>query len=159
MKRFFPVFLIILLLVASVTVGTVTLFSLLFAPKDSIIQSLPDYESKEFYSSGGFQDYTDYSKYTYRIYETELRNNPYFLQVTEADIPEILSYIENFEGWAEISSDFPQEAYDFDASQITAGDYFYILTRYEEPEKMFWNYNVYYFDLSAGILYYFHNNI
>ena len=159
MKRFFPVFLIVLLIIALVSVGTISLFSLLFAPQDSIIHSLPDYESKEFYSSGGFQDYTDYGKYIYRISETALVNNPYFLQVTETDIPKICSYIDDFENWVEISSDFPKERYDFDASQITPGDYFYISNRYEAPEKKFWSYNVYYFDLSSGILYFFHNNI
>lgn len=142
-----------------VVVGLTLLFSYLFAPQDAIVNSLPDYETKEYYTSGGFQDYTDYAKYTYRIYETVLMQNPYFLPVTDEDIPEILSYIENFEGWVEICEDFPSEHYDFDKSILVEGDYYYILSEYEEPGKEFWNYDVYYFDLDAQVLYYFHNNI
>jgi len=159
MKRFFPVVLIVLLILAMVLIGSVWLLSLLFAPKDSILASLPDYESREYYTSGGFQDFTDYGKYTYRIYETELMANPYFQQVTEEDLPKIHSYLDDFENWVAISSDFPQDAYDFDRSQVQPGDYCYILNRYEEPEKKFWHYDLYYFDLDAGILYYFHSNI
>lgn len=159
MKRFFPVFLIAILIAALFLTGTVWVFSLLFAPQDAILASLPDYERKEFYTSGGFQDYTDYAKYTYNISETPLIQNPYFRSVDAADIPEILAYIENFEGWVDICHDFPREEYDFDTARVEAGDYFYILSEYEEPDKKFWNYDLYYFDLESGILYYFHNNI
>lgn len=159
MKRIVSAVLIALFLTALLLAGTVWTFSLLFAPKDAILESLPDYESKEFYTSGGFQDYTDYGKYTYRIYETELLENPYFFRVTEEDIPEILAYIDNFEGWVEACHDFPKEKYDFDAASVEVGDYFCLLSEYEEADKAFWNYDLYYFDLEAGILYYFHNNI
>lgn len=159
MKRFFPVVLIGLLIFATLATGVVWLFSLLFAPQDSILASLPDHESKEYYTSGGFQDFTDYAKYTYTIYETELIENPYFQQVTEDAIPKIHSYLDNFENWVDISSDFPKDSYDFDRTQIEPGDYYYILNRYEEPEKAFWYYDLYYFDLDTGILYYFHSNI
>lgn len=135
------------------------MFSFLFAPKDSILASLPDYETKAFYSCNGFQDTTDYAKYTYRVSESVFTHSPYFRRVTEEDIPKILSYIEDFEDWTETCSDFPRESYDFDISAIEEGDYFYILNRYEEPGEEYWNYNVYYFDLESQILYYFHNNI
>lgn len=159
MKRFFPVLLMALLIASLFFVGLICLLSLFFAPADPILDSLPDYESKEYYTNGGFQDFTDYGKYTYRIYETELMENPYFQQATEEDILNIHAYLDNFENWVEIDSGFPKEAYDFDRAQIQPGDYFCILNRYEEPEKEFWSYNIYYFDLDAGILYYFHNNI
>ena len=135
------------------------LLSFLFAPKDSILESLPDYETREFYTCGGFQDYTDYAKYTYRVSESVFTHSPYFRKVTAEDIPEILSYIENFEGWVEACSDFPKESYNFDHATVAEGDYFYILNRYEDPGEEFWNYNVYYFDLETQTLYYFHNNI
>ena len=135
------------------------LLSPLFAPKDSVLSSLPDYESKEFYSCNGFQDTTDYAKYTYRVSESIFTNSPYFRKVTREDIPRLLSYIENFEGWTESCSDFPRENYDFDPATVAPGDYFYILNRYEEPDREFWDYNVYYFDPETQTLYYFHNNI
>ena len=33
--------------------------------QDPVLASLPDCKSKVFYTSGGFQDFTDYAKYTY----------------------------------------------------------------------------------------------
>ena len=157
MKRFLVVLAAVILALLVAVLASVPI-SYLFAPKDSILNSLPDYIDKEFYSSGGFQDYTDYGKYTYAISEMELIHNSYFLRVAEDDIPEILSYIENFEGWVEIT-EFPAEKYDFDTSLITEGDYFYILNKYDETDNKFWNYDLYYFDLDAQVLYYFHNNI
>lgn len=145
--------------VCTVFLVLVLVFSLLFSPENAVLESLPDYEEKEYVSAGHVGDFTDYGKYTYNIYEKSLIESPYFTQVTEEDIPEILSYIDNFEGWVEICEDFPEEKYDFDRAQIIVGDYCYILNRNEEPEKKFWNYCVYYFDLDTGILYYFHNNI
>ena len=159
MKRFFPIVLIALLIAGLLLMGAVWGISLLFAPEDSILESLPDYESREYYSSGGFQDYTDYGKYTYHIYETELMENPYFFRVTQEDLPEILSYLDNFESWVDTCSDFPKAEYDFDAGQVEEGNYFCLLSEYDEPEKKFWNYDLYYFDLDTGILYYFHSNI
>ena len=159
MKRFFPAVLMGLVILALVLMGIVWAFSLLFAPKDPILASLPECEAKEFYSSGGFQDYTDYGKYTYRIYEKTLMENPYFQTVTEADLPRLEGYLDNFENWVAICQDFPQASYDFDRGSLEVGDYYYILNRYEEPEKEFWCYDLYYFDLDIGILYYFHSNI
>ena len=159
MKRFFPVVLMGVLILAMVLAGAVWAFSFLFAVKDPILSSLPAYDSREFYSSGGFQDYTDYGKYTYRIYEKTLMENPYFRKVTDADIPKLEAYLDDFENWVAICEDFPQASYDFDRASLEAGDYYYILNRYEEPEKEFWCYDLYYFDLDTGILYYFHSNI
>lgn len=159
MKRFFTILLTVILTLCIAITALTVLLSYLFAPKDSILNSLPDYIEKEFYTCGGFQDYTDYAKYTYQISETPLIHSPYFLRVTDENIPKLLTYIENFESWVESCSDFPAEEYDFDKSMIQEGDYFYILNRYNDPEAEFDNYNVYYFDLDAQILYYFHNNI
>lgn len=159
LKRFFSVLLMTILTLVLLLVGSVWLLGLLFVPKDSILNSLPDYKSKAFYTCGGFQDHTDYAKYTYPINETALIRNPYFLSVTDEVIPDILSYIENFQGWVEICHDFPKEEYDFDTAMVEAGDYFYLHTKYEESDKKYWNYDLYYFDLDSGILYYFHNNL
>ena len=159
MKRFFPAVLMGALVLILGMVGVVWVFSFLFAPKDPILGSLPEFESKEYYSSGGFQDFTNYGKYTYRIYETTLTENPYFRKVTDADIPRLEAYLDDFENWVAICEDFPQASYDFHRTTLEAGDYYYILNRYQEPEKEFWNYNLYYFDLDTGILYYFHSNI
>ena len=78
---------------------------------------------------------------------------------TEDDISGILAYVDNFEEWVRTCEDFPKDSYEFDQSRIGVGDYFFILNKYGEAEKAFWNYNLYYFDVDAGMLYYFHNNI
>lgn len=128
-------------------------------PKDVILESLPKYSEKEYYSSGGFQDTTDYAKYTYLISEEDLQNNEYLLPVESTDVPQIIAYIEDFEEWVSVSHDFPSESYDFDKAIVSTGDYFYVSNRYQEPEKAFWNYDLYYFDLESLTLYYFHSNI
>ena len=128
-------------------------------PKDVILESLPKYSEKEYYSSGGFQDTTDYAKYTYHISEEDLQKNAYLLQVETTNVPEIIAYIEDFEEWVSISQNFPQDSYDFDKAIVATGDYFYVSNRYQEPEKAFWNYDLYYFDLESLTLYYFHSNI
>ena len=130
-----------------------------FTPKDPVLNSLPRYEKKEFYSSGGFQDFTDYAKYTYQISESTIAQNDSLRPVTEEDIPTVLNYVEDFEGWVKACKKIPVEAYDFDKSMISVGDYFYISNHYEEPERAMWNYNLYYFDVDASVLYFFHNNI
>lgn len=128
--------------------------------KDPVIESLPKYEKEEYFCSEGFQDYTIYTKYTYRISESDIAHNEFLCPVTEENIPTILEYVEDFEGWVETcEEEFPSESYDFDKGLISVGDYFFISNHYEEPEKAFWNYDLYYFDLDSSILYLLHNNI
>ena len=61
-----------------------------FTPKDPVLDSLPKYEKKEFYSSGGFQDFTEYANSTYQISEATIAPNESLLPVTEENIPAIL---------------------------------------------------------------------
>lgn len=159
MKRILKEIAVAVLIVFAVLLAAAIIIGVFLSPKDPVLESLPGYETKEYVSSGGFQDYTDYAKYTYRISESELAENGYLCPVTQDDIPTILAYLEDFEGWVEISPDFPKESYDFDKSAIGEGDYWFLQNRYEEPEKAFWNYNLYYFDVDASTLYYFHSNI
>lgn len=155
MKKFFIYFVAIIFSIVAAAAITV----LLFVPKDPVLDSLPKCERKEYYSSGGFQDSTDYAKYTYGIDESIVSGNELLQPVTQEDISTILDYVNHFEGVVDISQDFPSESYDFDKSVISEGDYFFISNHYEEPERAFWNYNLYYFDMDASILYYFQNNI
>lgn len=151
--------------IATCAIGLLFFLSSLFLlfeaiiPEDAILKSLPKYSEKEYYSSGGFQDTTDYAKYKYQISEDDLQSNAYLQLVGAEQISQIKAYIENFEEWVSASHDFPAESYDFDKDIISEGDYCYIANRYQEPEKAFWNYDVYYFDLETLTLYYFHSNI
>lgn len=128
-------------------------------PVDPVLEYLPKYETREFYTSGGFQDYTDYAKYTFGEKTLDLEGHPNLRFVTREDIAEIEDYLDNFEGWVAICQDFPQESYDFQRDWLKEGDFFYIQHRYEGEEKKFWSYNVYYFRLEDQTLYYFHSNI
>lgn len=133
--------------------------------QDPVIGSLPDYNSRVFYTSGGFQDFTDYAKYYYdAITVQNLDASKYFSAVAAEDVEEILLHIDNFEDWVETIGRELKNGYDFDKTIVTEGDFFYIETKYGEPIGQgtygkFDNYTVYYFDVDAQILYYFHNNI
>ena len=158
MKKLFH-FLFVLVIVLCVTVLTLIGLVIFLAPKDPVLGALPRWESKEYYTCGGFQDSTDYAKYTYRIGKDQLEETGVLHPVKEDNIPDILAYVENFEKWVRTCDDFPKDDYDFDKSRIGVGDYFFILNQFGESGKAFWNYNLYYFDVDAGILYYFHNTI
>ncbi len=154
---------------------------------DPVLASLPKYESREFYTSGGFQDFTDYAKYTYEsVTAKRLSASRYFDEVTENDTKEILSYINNFEKFVHEDEGI-KEYYDFDKSNVSVGDFFYLYTKDGEPfgngicdssdnyteytfdgefeisysgtYDKFDFYDLYYFDISEQILYYFHNDI
>ncbi|MBR3819409.1 MAG: hypothetical protein IKJ41_09735 [Clostridia bacterium] len=133
--------------------------------QDPVFASLPDYKNKEFYTSGGFQDFTDYAKYTYdTITLQDLESSKYFTITSAEDVEEILLHIDNFERWVEAIGGELKENYDFDKTVVTEGDFFYIKTKDGEPigqgtYDKFDNYSVYYFDIDAQIMYYFHNNI
>jgi hypothetical protein len=132
---------------------------------DSVIDSLPDYKSEVFYTSGGFQDFTDYAKYSYEsITVQDLEASEYFNAATAEDVEEILLHIENFEEWVETIGDELKDNYDFDKDIVSEDDFFYIETKAGEPIGQgtygkFDNYTVYYFDIETQMLYYFHNNI
>ena len=129
---------------------------------DPIVNLLPDYKKKAFYTSGGWQDYTDYAKYYYEDIDAQtLRQTGRFREVTEEDIAAIMPYILDFENWVEVIGRDLKANYDFDKTTIRTGNFYFIKSKYENdaPEHKFWNYNVYYFDLDAQILYYFHSNI
>lgn len=129
---------------------------------DRVIASLPGYESKVFYTSGGFQDFTDYAKYTFDSIEVQdLESSAYFYTLTADDVKETLLYIENFEKWVKACGDELEQNYDFDKSIISEGDFVHIRNKNknDETSRKFDNYDVYFFDIQGQILYHFHNNI
>lgn len=128
--------------------------------QDPVLASLGRYEAKEFYTSGGFQDYTDFAKYTYS--STDLEDNPYFAPVSSADRDTLELFLDDFENWIESIrwSDPGNEVvvnYAFDRSIIDTGDYFYIYQDEDYPK--FGCYDIWFLDAQTGVLYYFHSNI
>lgn len=134
-------------------------------PEDEVIVSLGAYKSREFFTSGGFQDYTDYAKYAYT--SANISGNKYLKQIREEDRDEINRHLDDFEEWIEIIEDSEPSNevvvnYDFDREIIDEEDFIYI-----DSEEHTWSYgytslvryNIYFFDTQTQILYYFHNNI
>lgn len=127
---------------------------------DEVLASLGRYKGKEYYTSGGFQDYTDYAKYKYE--NVSLEDSPYLKLITEESIVEFTACLDNFEGWLEnISESDPNNevvmGYDFRRDLITDDDYLYIFSDPDYPELGC--YDVYFFDMGTSTLYFFHNNI
>ena len=140
-------------------------FPVCAAPEDKVASSLGKYNSYEFFTSGGSQDYTDYAKYSYSSIEIE--DNEYLKKVEETDLEIINEHLDDFEKWIRVHGEGEPsselvENYDFDRDCLGVGDYFYM-----ESEDHTWSdghtslvkYNVYLFDVQTQILYYFHNNI
>ncbi len=144
----------------------------MFTPRHEIvIATLGEYEREEFYSSGGFQDYTDYGKY-YFSKVPNFEENEYFAPVGTSDIEVLCGYVDNFDSWVNAiaagayteSGRALVENYDLDRTVIDESDYFYIYDKMGEPigeseYEQYECYDVYIFDTSSCILYYFHNNI
>lgn len=149
MKRFFALCIVAALLFLSACA----------IPTDKVLITLGSYETKEFYTSGGFQDYTDYAKYTYK--DINLEGNKYFKKIDDLNQWNLILHIENFEDWIDAIADTDPEnevvvAYDFDMSLISNADYYYID---KEPDSGYENYDVYLIDAETNTLYFFHNNI
>ncbi len=143
-----------------VLVVFVVLISGCSAPTDKVLESLGEYKSEQYFTSGGFQDYTDYAKYTYE--DVDFSENGFFNKISFNSLKELTDHIEDFEKWVQaIKEADPQNEvvlnYDFDSSVISDNDYLYIYDDPDYPELG--NYDVYLFDIEKMTLYYFHNNI
>ena len=140
-----------------VLVVFVLLMSGCSAPMDEVLQSLGEYKSKQYFTSGGFQDYTDYAKYTYE--DVDFRNNIYFSKISTESRENLITHIKDFEKWVERLEEDNEVAlaYDFDSSVISDNDYLYIYDDPDYPELG--NYDIYFFDNDTMTLYYFRNNI
>ena len=136
------------------------------APEDKVLNSLGEYKSKEFYTEGAFQDFTDYAKYYYDL--VDFTDNEYFSKIGQADIDVLNEHLDDFESWIETyrEGDASREIvvnYDFDRSVIDHEDYLHIESEKYDPwddgNMVFASYDVYFFDTQTNTLYYFHNNI
>lgn len=163
MSKMFKLFIFAVFLIAALPVCSFFLFSVLSEYSDSenkVILSLGDYSEIGFYTSGGFQDYTDYAKYN--IESPMLDNNLYFKQVTPDSKENLTDHIDNFERWVFSVKESDEknslvQNYDFDKSVISESDFLYI---YDDPDyPRLGCYNIYFLDSETNILYYFHNNI
>lgn len=147
-------------IIAGILIFSFLIFSGCSLFEDRVISSLGRYESCEYFTSGGFKDYTDYAKYTYK--DITFRNNQYFNKISSKSKEDLMAHIENFESWIEIIKESDNKndvilGYDFDTSIISENDYLYI---YDDPDyDEFGNYNIYFFDMESNILYFFHTDV
>jgi hypothetical protein len=128
--------------------------------QDKLLASVGKCENEQFWSSGGFQDYTDFGIYTYT--EANLDDNKYLSVVTEDDIEIFCSFVDDFEEWVDaIEYSDPENElvlnYSFDRSVINEGDYFFIYEDEDYPK--YGCYDLWFFDKQSNKLYYFHTNI
>lgn len=128
--------------------------------RDPAIASLGNYRTKELYTEGVFQDFTDYGKYTFE--EAHPENSSYFEPLTEDAKQTLCLYLDDFERLiASLRESDPEgelvSHYDFDRDMLTPDDYVYWYTAPDYPE--FGNYTLYIFDTETLTVYYFHTNI
>lgn len=127
------------------------------APQDKVLNSLGEYSKIAFFSSGGFQDYTDYAKY--KAENPDIESNTYFCQLNSGVfIKEFVGYLNNFEGWVQLIGGELAAGYDFDRTIIDECDYAYIYSAPDYSGK-YDCYDVYFYDVETKMVYYFHNNI
>lgn len=125
------------------------------APKDEVLKSIGDYKEKEFYSSSSFQSYMVYAKYTYE--DVDFCDNKYFEIITSDEKSNLLTHLENFENWIDVTEDDEiSSGYDFASSIISDDDYLYI---YDNPDyHELGYYDIYFFDKESFTLYFFHHD-
>ena len=128
--------------------------------EDKVLDSLGKYESKQVWTHGKFQDYTDFGKYSYP--SISIDQNAYFQIVSAADIETIYDFIDDFERWIDaFRNNDPNDElvlnYSFDRSIVDTQDYFYIYE--DENYRKYGCYDVWIFDTQTKMLYFFHNNI
>ena len=131
-------------------------------PWDQVSASLGEYENREFFSSGEFQDYTYYAKYYY--IQADLSENAYLDKIQENDLENFHRHLEDFEGWLRTlgEKDEVTANYDFDPAIIDGEDYIYIDSQehtWSDGHTSLTDYDVFFFDTQTQVLYYFHNNI
>lgn len=125
-----------------------------------VVDSLGPCHIWEYYTSGVFQDFTNYGKYTYTTVYPEDNSN--FRPMGTSDIQTLHTFLDDFEQWvALIREDDPNQelakGYDFSRDIIDTKDYLYI---YEDPDYPAYGcYDIYFLDSQTNTLYYFHNNI
>ena len=158
MKRIRSTAIILSLIILISTLSSCT------APEDKVLISLGEYKSREFYTEGAFQDYTDYAKYYYD--SVNFTDNEYFSKIGQADIDVLNEHLDDFESWIKTyrEGDASREIvvnYDFDRSLIDCEDYLYIDSEKHTDNgcTVFVYYHIYFFDTQTNTLYYFHNNI
>ena len=108
--------------------------------------------SEEHWDPDGWQDFTDYAKFVYE-YDSVFTCNTEYSRVTEADIPRLQGFFDNFRSWMETGDRLNE--YDFDPGCLDTGDLFRLVEKYPNYD----DYDIWFFDSQTLTLHYFHANI
>ncbi len=108
--------------------------------------------SEEHWDQDGWQDFVDYAKFLYKD-DSAFAVDPEYGKVTEADIPRLKGFFDNFRQWMKVEERLKE--YDFDPSCLDAGDLFRLVEKYPNYD----DYDIWFFDSQTLTLYYFHANI
>lgn len=130
--------------------------------QDQVLSELPKYEDSVEFETNDKTDYVTFRKYIFGDKVTEaIDESSYLKPVNEADVEEILTHLDHYEGWIEKKN---YADYDFSRDAIGEGDWFYLKNKetfeaYQGlPDKLS-AYTIYYFDAETKILYYMGYNI
>lgn len=126
---------------------------------ESVLISLPEYSSNEYYSYGEFSDYTDFGIYRFDFPIAEqVSENHYFSQVGQA-LDELMLYLEDYEKWVEAVTQYEDpmfsDYYTYDITMLDSEDWYFLDSKYGNTN----NYSLFLFDTQTNTLYFFHNNI
>lgn len=132
----------------------------IFAPKYKDEYILDGYSDEFNLNSGGFMDFSIYSKYYYdEKMDYKFIDSGWYHKVAEENIKYLSEYFDDIKKSFEYLD--MDDEYDFDNSIITVGDYFLIKT--EEGTKIgdqeygrFDIYRIYLYDIESHILYKIH---
>ena len=126
---------------------------------ESLLISLPEYSSNEYYSYGAFSDYTDFGIFYFDFPIGEhVAENLYFSQVGQNQ-DRILQYLKNYEMWVEAVTKYEDpmfsEYYTYNRASLDSEDWYYLDSKYGNTD----NYSLFVYDTQTNTLYFFHNNI
>lgn len=137
---------------------------------DSVVDSLPKYQSSIVFGDKKNDSSIDYGKYNFdNLNDEDFEDNVYFNLVSSENIPDIYASVEIVETVLKDISNLNDNVariesnYDFSIERIKENDYYYIEYVHSETGsnglKDCKELKVYYFDKELQTLYYFHVNM
>lgn len=156
---------------AAIWLFTWWLFTGLFLETDADMLKCPkpplvftQYKRQGHYS-GYLSDYDEdmeYNEYYYYFRNVSFADYPDFQPVTQENIPEIMTFVQNYEkhldeikGRADKDADQLCRRYRYDPESLSSGDYYRIETWTWDEKRAFPNYTLCIFDHEKNTLYYF----
>jgi hypothetical protein len=111
----------------------------------------------EEYFEDGWMDYTDYCLYFYTPKDDALfQNSSHYQKLSNNKMSELQSFLKDYNECIVFREGY-RDWYDFDSMSLSLDDYYILQVNQKDGDK-YHNYDIYYYDTSKHILYYFHND-